>query len=149
MRLHWLALVLLAACASPGTWRSNRLEADVVCTAETAMRCPYGGCAPWQIAAVTRQPLLVEVPARVEDEGRTYMCVDGVCSRVILDTELQQGRSWTVYVVWSHGDAHYTGRLRVFPGGRSFVARLHGGDFAMTWRGGCAPGELTSLGTVQ
>jgi hypothetical protein len=147
MRLHWLAFaVLLAACASSdGLRRSNRLEADVVCTADTAVRCPLGGCALWQIGAVTRLPLAIEVPASVGDEGRTQMCVDGVCSRVILDTEVQRGRSWTVYVVWSHADASLRGPLWVYPGGRSFEARLSGGDFSTTWRGRCAPASSGSL----
>ncbi|HJS79339.1 MAG TPA: hypothetical protein VJ748_01845 [Vitreimonas sp.] len=151
MRLHWLAFaVLLAACASSeGLRRSNRLEADVVCTADTAVRCPLGGCALWQIGAVTRLPLAIEVPASVGDEGRTQMCVDGACSRVILDTEGQRGRSWSVYVVWSHGSESYQGPLQVYPGGRSFEARLDGGEFATTWRGRCTPGDLSSLPPLE
>jgi len=142
MRLHWLAFALLAACVSTGPRPSNRLETDVVCTAETAKRCPVGGCAPWQVSAERRLPLTIEVPARVEEEGRTQMCLDGACSRVILETERQRGRSWSVYVIWSHGSRSLAGPLRVYPGARSFEARLSDGEFATTWRGRCAPGDL-------
>jgi hypothetical protein len=150
MRLHWLAFaLLLAACSSPGPQRSNRLEADVVCTADTAVRCPLGGCALWQIGAVTRLPLAIEVPARVEGERNPQMCVDGECSHVILDTELQRGRSWRVWVVWMDASERLSGPLQVYPGGRSFEARLSGGEYATTWRGRCAPGHLSSLPPLE
>lgn len=145
------ALILLMALALGGCAAVEDLEdeegyrrrvptTDLICSAQTAVRCTRGHCAPWSGGRRRTMSVTIEMPTR-SSEPIADMCVRGACAPVLFDSEGQRGWSWRRHVSWhrEHPGQSLFGTIEVHEGWRTFEMDLTSHDNRYIWHGSCRP----------